>query len=341
MRIDGSRGEGGGQILRSSLALATCLGRPFTIENIRSARSRPGLRPQHLAAVRAAAAISGARVEGDEKNSSRLSFTPGEVRAGEYVFSVGTAGSTTLVLQTVLPALMTAAGPSRLRIEGGTHNPFAPPYDFLRCSFLPLLNRMGPGVEARLEKPGFAPQGGGRLHVDIQPASELSVLEIPQRGAIRAQYAEVLLAHLPAHIARRELDVFAQELGYTGAQLRSTSLNNADGPGNVVSAFVESEQLSECFTAFGRRGLPAERVAGEVVRELKRYVRSGVPVGHYLADQLLLPMALAGGGMFLSQRPSSHTLTNIDVIKAFLEIDIKLSELAEDVWEIRLDGNAV
>jgi len=333
--IDGSLGEGGGQILRTALALATCLGRPCRISNIRARRRRPGLQPQHLAAVRAAAAISGASTRDAEKDSRELVFTPGPITPGEYTFTVGTAGSTTLILQTVLPALVLASKPSTLILEGGTHNPLAPPFEFLTHAFLPVLNRMGPTVTARLERPGFAPRGGGRLQVVVQPVSKLTPLELTERGALRAQHAEVILAHLPQHIAAREIAVIQQALGYTESQLEFKFANQAYGPGNVVSIIIESEHVTECFTAFGQPGLPAEKVAQQVVNEARRYLQAGVPVGSHLADQLLLLLALAGGGSFVTLKPSSHTLTNIDVIRAFVPIDIRIEEIGPDAWRIQ------
>ncbi|MGH7202433.1 MAG: RNA 3'-terminal phosphate cyclase, partial [Planctomycetaceae bacterium] len=170
--IDGSHGEGGGQIIRSSLALAALTGQTVRFRNVRAKRSRPGLQRQHLTAVRAAAEISAAELDGAELHSREFTFTPHAIEPGEHRFSIGTAGSTTLVVQTVLPMLLTAAGPSSLMLEGGTHNPHAPPFDFLARSFLPLINRMGPRVEAALDRPGFYPAGGGRFEVRIEPVSE-------------------------------------------------------------------------------------------------------------------------------------------------------------------------
>ena len=336
IHIDGSMGEGGGQILRTSLALSTCLGQPFTIVNIRAARQRPGLQPQHLAAVKAAAAISHAAVDGAEKDSLALSFTPSNIVTGHHHFSIGTAGSTSLVLQTILPALMLADSPSSIILEGGTHNPLAPPFDFLQQAFLPLINRMGPTIEARLERPGFAPKGGGRLCLEVNPTLKLKALEIPERGAVIRQYAEVLLAHLPEHIAHRELTVIKQALGYDDSQLKMRMIDNAYGPGNVVSVIVASEYITECFSTFGQRGLPAEQVANKVVREVRRYLNAGVPVGCYLADQLLLPLALAGHGMYMTLEPSRHLLTNMGVINAFMNIKIRAQELEHDIWKISL-----
>ncbi len=335
-QIDGSMGEGGGQILRTTLALSTCLNQPFHIYSIRSARKRPGLQPQHLAAVRAAAAISQAVMHGDARDSQELVFEPGKIKPGEYYFSVGTAGSTSLVLQTVLPALVLTTEPSQLILEGGTHNPLAPSFDFLQHTFLPLLNRMSPRVTAHLERVGFAPKGGGRVRVDIQPISRLQPLEILERGILRRQYAQVLLAHLPQHIAQRELAVIQQRLDYAESQLQIQEIKSAYGPGNVVNIIIESEQITECFTAFGKRGLPAEQVAECIVNEVTRYLQAGVPVSTHLSDQLLLPMALSGGGVFKTVQLSSHALTNIEVIRKFLPIDIHTKQLGHDAWQVSL-----
>jgi RNA 3'-terminal phosphate cyclase (ATP) len=180
IRIDGSFGEGGGQILRSSLSLSLVTGKPFRIENIRANREKPGVLRQHLTAVQAAAEVGSAEVEGASLGSKALTFVPGKIRSGEFRFAIGTAGSGTLVLQTILPALITAAGPSRIEIEGGTHNPAAPPFDFLQRSFIPLIERMGPKVKLELQRYGFYPAGGGRFVVEITPCE---VLKPIARGA--------------------------------------------------------------------------------------------------------------------------------------------------------------
>ncbi len=339
IEIDGATGEGGGQMLRTSLALAVCLGRPLEMRNIRAARSRPGLQPQHLAAVRAAASICHANVTGDQRDSQTLTFTPQRVSAGDFRFDVGTAGSTSLVLQTVLPPLMLADAPSRLTLQGGTHNPFAPPLDFLQLTFLPLLNRMGPKISATLERAGFAPKGGGRVDVHIQPSTKLRPLALKERGAVLHQYAQVLLANLPAHIARRELATIEREMDYTEEQLIYRSVE-AYGPGNVVNIVINSEHVTECFSAFGQRGLPAEKVALDVAAEAQHYLAAGVPVGRRLADQLLVPLALAGAGEFVTLKPSSHLLTNIDVIQSFMDVEITTTQLHGEAWLVRVSGRS-
>ena len=214
LTIDGSQGEGGGQVLRSSLALSLVTGRPFVIENIRAQRQKPGLMRQHLTAATAAAEVGRAEMQGAEIGSSRLVFCPGRVEPGNYTFSVGTAGSATLVLQTVLPALLAAEGESNLVLEGGTHNPMAPPFDFLAKAYLPLVNRMGPVVEAQLLLPGFYPAGGGRVAVRILPSRQFRRLEMLERGEIAARRVWALLANLPRHIGERECRTIAEKTGW-------------------------------------------------------------------------------------------------------------------------------
>ena len=337
LHIDGAHGEGGGQILRTSLALSMCTGKCFELARIRANRSNPGLQPQHLAAVMAAKSISRADVEGAQQGSQRIVFVPQHVMPGDYNFSIGTAGSTTLVLQTVLPALMLAKAPSNLRLEGGTHNPLAPPYEFISESFLPLIHRMGPTITTRLERPGFVPRGGGIMHASIHPVEKLEPLSIRERGEILHQGAEVQLSHLPGHIADRELAVISHALDFSQQPPVYKNIISAYGPGNVAFVTVRSEAITEVFSAFGKRGLPAEIVAQQLVDEVSEYLDSNVPVGKHLADQLLIPVALAGQGTFLTQVPSSHTMTNIAVIHQFMGIEFKLEEIHPGAWLIDLN----
>ena len=327
--IDGSWGEGGGQIVRSSLSLSMVCGEPIHLTSIRAGRKKPGLRRQHVTAVRAAAAISGAEVVGDEVGSEELLFHPGVVQPGSYRFSVGSAGSATLVFQTVLPALLVADEQASLVLEGGTHNPWSPPFDFIERAFLPLIERLGPGIRARLKRPGFFPAGGGRFTVDIEPSRELKRLELTDRGGERDRRAAVLLANLPSHIARRELGVIERGLGIEG---QLADVGAAVGPGNAVVVDVECEHVTEVFTGFGQRGVRAEKVAERVVAEVKRYLSTEAAVSVHLADQLLLPLALGGGGSFTTLRPSLHTTTNIHVIQRFLDVPVSVEPADDGVF---------
>jgi RNA 3'-terminal phosphate cyclase (ATP) len=334
--IDGSQGEGGGQILRTSLALSLVTGQPFRMERIRAKRQRPGLLKQHLTAVEAAKTVGCAKVEGAALSSQTLEFWPGPVAPGNYRFRVGTAGSATLVLQTVLPALLTASGHSTLTLEGGTHNPMAPPFDFLQKSFIPLIHRMGPTVELELRRHGFFPAGGGRFHVRIEPGKKLSRLDLPERGSIRGRQARVLVSKLPEHVGQRELSVIRDELTWREDECGIEAVPFPVGPGNAIVLAIETEHVTEVFTGFGERGRPAEEVARAAVQAAKVWLEAGVPVDEHLADQLLIPMALAEGGSFRTTKPCLHTTTNAEVIQRFVSIPIRTEQESELVWRVKV-----
>ncbi|MFN0110844.1 MAG: RNA 3'-terminal phosphate cyclase [Blastocatellia bacterium] len=334
--IDGSIGEGGGQILRTSLALSLITGKSFRIEKIRAGRRTPGLLRQHLTSVNAAAQIGNAETSGAAIGSTQLTFVPGKTTPGEYHFAIGTAGSTTLVLQTVLPALIIAEGKTKLTLEGGTHNPFAPPFDFLEKAFLPLLKRMGAKVDAKLIQYGFYPAGGGKLEVTIHGASKLAHMDLPERGDIKRRLAKAVLCHLPRNIADRELGIVQKKLSWPKKWHAVETPANAIAAGNFVSLEIESEQVTEVFTGFGERNVAAEAVADQAALAARRYLASEAAVGEYLADQLLLPMALAGGGSFTTLPPSRHTTTNIEVIQKFLDVPITTEQTTNRVWRIQV-----
>jgi RNA 3'-terminal phosphate cyclase (ATP) len=334
--IDGSFGEGGGQIIRTSLALSLITGKPFRIYNVRARRRRPGLQPQHLMAVNAAAEIGRAQADGATVGSEEFTFKPGKVVPDEYVFSIGTAGSTTLVLQALLPPLMLAGAPSRLTLEGGTHNVHAPPFEFLKKTFLPLVNLTGPRVSLELERYGFYPPGGGRIHITIEPGVARNRIDLRERGEILAQRARALVVKLPPGIAERELDVIREMLAWSDELLQLETSDNAYSPGNVLTIEIESEQLTEIFTGIGERGVRAEVVAERAVREAQQYLALNAPVGEHLADQLLIPLSLAGGGSYLTGHLSLHTTTNIEIIKKFLAVVITVAPVGGEMWRIEV-----
>ena len=321
--IDGSLGEGGGQILRSALALSVITRTPFRIERIRANRNPPGLKKQHQTAIAAAAKISGARVRGNEPGSSEVRFEPGQVVPGDYRFNVGTAGSTTLVLQTVLPPLMLASGPSRVRCEGGTHNPHAPPVEFLQKAFLPIVARLGVRVDLTLDRYGFYPKGAGAIDARIEPTRTLTPFDLPETDSARSCRAAVLLVRLPAHIAEREIEALRARFGWPGDAFSVTTSDASLGPGNVVGIEIAGEHVTEWFSAVGERGVTAEKVAARAAEEALLHLTHDVPVGLHLADQLLLPMALAGRGSFVTGPLTLHAETNIDVIRQFLDVKIR------------------
>ena len=337
--IDGSAGEGGGQILRTALALSLVTARPFRIARIRAGRPKPGLLRQHLTAVQAAAKVGAARVAGAEIGSLELTFEPTALTGGEYQLAVGTAGSATLVLQTLLPALLRAKEPSRLTIEGGTHNPNAPPFDFVATTFLPVLRMMGAAVEARLDAHGFYPAGGGRIVATIDPCPGLAPVTLLERGSAKV-HARALVAALPMTIGRRELVVVCERFGLHRMDCHVESVDDAAGPGNVMTIVVAGEVLTEVITGFGIRGVTAEKVAADACDEAQRYLRAEVPVGEHLADQLLIPMALAGGGAFRTLTPTPHTLTNVSVVQRFLDLPIAVHTESPEVCRITVGRGA-
>lgn len=332
IRIDGSSGEGGGQILRSSLGLSLATGKAFRIENVRAKRERPGLLRQHLTAVLAAAEIGGAEVEGASLGSRTLTFVPGSVRPGEHRFVIGTAGSGTLVFQTILPALMTASAASRITIEGGTHNLAAPPFDFLQRCFLPVINRLGPKVTVNLERHGFYPAGGGCFTAVIEPCEQLSPIDLTERGEITRRSAKAIVANLPCAIAQREIDRVASLLNWKKEPMEIVEAKNSVGPGNIVLIEVASSTgVTEQFCGFGRLGASAERVAAEAVKQARAYLVSNAAVAEHLADQLLLPLALAGGGVFTAEKVNRHARTNMDIISSFLPINFTTCRESERI----------
>jgi RNA 3'-terminal phosphate cyclase (ATP) len=315
--IDGSEGEGGGQVLRYAAALSLLTGEPFTIANIRGGRAKPGLMRQHVTALEAAAAIGGAECSGLAVGSTELRFRPGSVMPGEYHFAIGTAGSTALVVQTVLVPLMLADAPSRLVIEGGTHASSAPPFEFLAHTLLPVLNRMGPRLSVTLERHGFFPRGGGRIVLDIAPAP-LAPIACIERGAFIGGQVQALITGIPSDIADRELLAARKVLSdWPEDAFAPVQLPADRGPGNALLITAECEHVTEVMSAFGQIGVPAERLARTAAKRMAGYLASGAFAGPFLQDQLLLPFALAGSGAVSTVKLSEHTRTAASLITRF------------------------
>lgn len=342
IELDGAAGEGGGQILRSSLALSLCTGQPMKIRRIRARRPKPGLMRQHLACVNAAVAISSARAEGAELGSQELVFEPGTVRPGDYRFNVGTAGSCSLVLQTILPPLMMAQSVSRVVLGGGTHNPMAPPFHFLERCFVPLLNRLGVGLALELHRMGFYPAGGGEFSALITPAAGgLAPVDLVERGALRAAYAECLAPGLPRRVASRELEAVGRLLDWTPEQLITPAVRQNEGPGNALMATLVHEHVTELVTAFGEKGVSSEAVAASLSKEVQAFQRAVGALGPHLADQWMLPLALAVVGTkkpasFTCTEMTDHATTNIGVIEAFLPVRFEVAESGPSLWRVSL-----
>lgn len=333
--IDGSEGEGGGQIVRNACALSLVTGKPFQITNVRGNRSKPGLMRQHVTAIEAACAIGSATCEGLAVGSGELTFTPGTVVAGEYRFAVGTAGSTGLVLQTVLMPLLLAAGPSRLVLEGGTHNMMAPPFEFIAECFLPIINRMGPRVEARLVRHGFYPRGGGRIEVDIAPGPLLPI-DCVDRGQLAGYSASAMFAGLPTAIAEREIAMARKLLDWPDEVFAIHQLPEERGPGNIVLLTARFGNVTEIVSGFGKLGVSAEQVVKTAAARMTGYLECDAFAGPYLADQLLLPFTLAGGGSFTTVKPSQHSRTAADVIEKFTGRRCEFEQLASGVHRVAI-----
>lgn len=325
--IDGSRGEGGGQILRTSLALACVTGKRLHIENIRAARRNPGLAKQHLSCARAAREISGGRCKGDALGSKVLDFEPGPVRSGDYHFDIGSAGSASLVIQTVLPALFLADKPSRVTVAGGTHNPMAPPYDFLSETFLPAVSTAGFSARGGLLKHGFYPAGGGRLTFDVHQWEKTSSapIDICEPDKQIQIHARIYTARLPGHIAQRQ-ERLLRKGGLDIEEVEHIEVAHSDGPGNCVMIRICGDSRVTVFTAFGERGKPSEKVVGEVVNFARDFLAGGAAVDHFLADQLLIYMAVSQAGTYTTNELSKHLATNMEVIKEFLPVEFTADE---------------
>lgn len=325
--VDGSYGEGGGQILRTALTCAILTQTPVHVVNIRAGRKQPGLRPQHLAAVRAAAEICGAHVEGDTVGSHEVRFRPGQVQPGRYRWDIGTAGAVTLVLHTVFLPLALANEPSHLTIRGGTHVPWSPTWAYVERQWAPYMDRIGLPAKLRLKRAGFYPRGGGEVEVTVQPARRpLRPLHLPEGGPLRRLGGTVYIANLPDHIARRQkLTALAALRAYREDVKVTIERLDAPSPGTLTLVEAHKERGSGCYTALGEKGKPAEIVAQEAVDLLRAYIESPAAVDRHLADQLLLPLALAEGpSEFTTDCVTQHLVTNAHVVSLFLPVDVRV-----------------
>ncbi len=324
LELDGSEGEGGGQILRTSLALSLLTGTPFRLRNVRARRPQPGLRPQHLTGVRAAAAVGNAQARGASVGSADLTFEPGPVAAGTYHFDIGTAGATGLVLHTLyLPLALGAAAPSELTLIGGTHVSTSPCVPFLDTTWRAYLERAGLRVKLKIARPGFYPRGGGRVEAVVLPCERPRGLTLRERGPVTVTGFSAV-AGLPEHIARRQARRAASRLKQHGLDADIREETWEGGPGTVLAVIVKTEPVPALFFGLGERGKPAERVADEAVDQALAYLAAApAAVDAHSADQLVLPLALAEGpSEFTVAEVTAHLTTNIAVIRRFVERDI-------------------
>jgi RNA 3'-terminal phosphate cyclase (ATP) len=325
--IDGSHGEGGGQILRTALALSALLRQPFELHHIRAGRKNPGLAPQHLMAVNAAAQITSAETEGGEIGSGRLTFRPHALKAGNYRFDIGTAGSTGLVLQAVLPGLIFSGGPSTVTITGGTHVPWSPPFHYLRDVFAPSLSELGPRLSLEIRNWGWFPKGGGEIRATIHPCTRIAPMDRPKRGELKELRVLSAAGRLPISIAERQRDrafsVLADR-GYPTARGDAIRISSAS-PGTVVFIKAGFVQARAGFTALGQKGKPAERVAEEACGEFFRFMSSDGALDTHLSDQMVLYLSLAEGRSVVALHEiTNHLETNLWVIQRFLPVKCQI-----------------
>jgi len=333
VRIDGSFGEGGGQILRTSLALSCALGKPMQITNIRKARKNAGLQPQHLTAVMAAASIANAEFQGAELSSSALEFRPGRTSGGTYHFDVaekkGSAGSTSLVLQTILLPLCFAEQASLVTVSGGTHVPSSPSFHYLRSIVAPLLFRIGIPFECDIASWGWYPIGNGHVSARIAPARVLRPLTAIDRGRIVRVFGISAISNLPSHIATRQRNRALGILGRQGIDASIEVLSAlSPGKGSFLFLAVEFEHLVAGFGSLGAIGKRAEEVADEACNELLSYLRAKGALDPHLADQVVPWLAFCQGpSEFSTSRITGHLLTNLWVVRQFMDIDVRVEGL--------------
>jgi RNA 3'-phosphate cyclase len=323
--IDGSQGEGGGQMLRTSLALSMLTGQPVKLVHIRAKRSKPGLQAQHLASVQAAKTVCNATTSGDQLGSQTVTFHPNDVNGGSYYFKIGTAGATALVLHTIyLPLLLKAKEPSDVRIEGGTHALMAPSGEYLTTTWAGYLRQLGAQLEVNIARPGFFPKGGGLLEAKITP-SKLTGWQAPEVTPSPAvELLATLGGKLPEHIGTRMLARARERLGQNtlGGVERYP---HSKSEGVVFSVIARQHDMPTVFFALGARGKPAETVADEAVTDYETHVATGCPVDPHAADQLLLPLVFAQGeSRYRTSEVTQHLLTQRDVIGQFMDRGVRI-----------------
>jgi RNA 3'-terminal phosphate cyclase (ATP) len=345
INIDGSYGEGGGQIVRTALGLSCLFRKPFRMYRIRKGRKKPGLMPQHLTCVSAARLIAGAVVEGDNPGSTELFFSPGEPQGGTYAFDIGTAGSASLVLQTLIPALLFTGRMSSVTLMGGTHVPFSPPFHFLSGIFVPFLERLRVKVQLSIETYGFYPKGGGRIRADIFPADRISSLDLMERGEVSSITGCSGVGGLPPSIAARQHGAALARISASAGELvNKTAIHTvsvpAGGPGTFVYLECRSENSLAGFSALGARGKRAEAVGDEAADALIKYYRTGAALDQHLADQIVLYLALSGHeSAFTTEAVTNHLLTNLWAVGLFRRYTYSVEGMVGEKGTVRITPN--
>jgi RNA 3'-terminal phosphate cyclase (ATP) len=360
IEIDGSYREGGGQILRTALSLSCLFQKPFRISNIRKDRKKPGLMPQHLTCVRAAQLLSNAEVAGDYIGSTELLFSPREMQTGEFYFDIGTAGSTSLVLQTLIPAIVfsNVSGNQKttITLKGGTHVPFSPSFHYLDNIFASFLRKLGIEINLSIESYGFYPQGGGKVRAEIVPVKNIKPLNITERGALLKLRGYSGVGNLPFSIAERQRNTLLEEIFSSIAALTPTfeevgegsfenfpvdiDLLNVSTPGQGTFIFVqsESEHSTAGFTSLGERRKMAEIVGEEAAKEFLAYYETGAAIDPHLADQIVLYLSMCNErSVFTTSCITEHLMTNLWAIGLFHAYKYSVEGEPGKPWIVRIN----
>ena len=340
IQIDGSLGEGGGQVLRTSLALSLITGKSFRMDHIRARRPKPGMMPQHLKAVEAAAAVGRAHTEGASWGSQRLIFEPSGIWPGEFSFEIGTAGATALVLQTVLIPLSFAGAGSRITLTGGTHVPWSPCFHYLDLHWVRYMSRIGFDIRLEMELAGFYPQGCGKVHATVQPTRQLSPLCVTERGDFRRIRGISAVANLDSSVAERQR---RRALSRLAEQSLDATIETVRMPsrfrGTMLLLIAEFESSQCCFYGLGALGKPAERVADEAVDGMLAFLATDGAIDQYLADQLVLPLSLTAGISELhTSEVTTHLVTNAEIVRLFLPVQIEIAGEIGRPGSIRIES---
>ena len=345
LEIDGNYGEGGGQILRSSLSLSAILNRPIRISGIRAGRKKPGLAPQHLTSVNAVATITNAKVIGGQLGSQTLTFHPQEISGGNYTFDVAdirpSAGALSLVFQSVALPLSFAKVPSTVTLRGGTHVPWSPSVHYLQKVFIPMAARFGFEGSIQLNRWGWYPKGGGEAIARVQPSANWSGVQLGHRGKLQAIHGISAASNLPEHIINRQHNQIVKRLARFDSSVNIERVKGESiGRGTLVFLMAEFENVQAGFSAIGVRGKRAEAVADEAYQALADFLKSDAAIEPYLADQLILPMALAKGeSRFTTSQITQHLTTNIWLVQQFLPVQFEVNGVENESGEIvKIDG---
>lgn len=341
--IDGSYGEGGGQILRTALTLSAVTGKPFTIKNIRANRPNPGMKAQHLKSVEATGLITNAVMDGNKLNSTQLTFRPGPIKSGDYFFEIGTAGSTSLVLQTIFLPLSFAEHSSKVTITGGTHVSWAPCYHYLELQWLPCMKQIGLDAKLKLVKAGFYPQGGGEIMAEIQPSKNISPLTLLERGHLKSVYGISAFANLNPQVAERQKNQAIQILQRKNLFPKIEIVEMpARGKNTMMLLLGQFENSQCCYYALGARGKPAEQVAQEAANDFLKFLDTSGVFDEYLADQILIPLSLtAGFSQYKTPKVTQHLVTNIEIIRYFISAEIGVEGKLGEQGVVKIQGRNV